>query len=34
MSLLNIQAQDTQNISIQDFLEKGQSCIVTMSLIH
>jgi two-component sensor histidine kinase len=34
MSLLNIQAQDTQNISIQDFLEKGQSRIATMSLIH
>jgi two-component sensor histidine kinase len=34
MSLLNIQAQDSQNISIQDFLEKGQSRIVTMSLIH
>jgi two-component sensor histidine kinase len=34
MSLLNIQAQDSQNISIQDFLEKGQSRIATMSLIH
>jgi two-component sensor histidine kinase len=34
MSLLNIQAQDTQNVSIQDFLEKGQSRIATMSLIH
>lgn len=34
MSLLNIQAQDTQNISIQDFLEKGQTRIATMSLIH
>lgn len=34
MSLLNIQAQDSQNISIEDFLEKGQSRIATMSLIH
>lgn len=34
MSLLNIQAQDSQHISIQDFLEKGQSRIATMSLIH
>jgi two-component sensor histidine kinase len=34
MSLLNIQAQDSQNISIKDFLEKGQSRIATMSLIH
>lgn len=34
MSLLNIQAQDSQNISIADFLEKGQSRIATMSLIH
>lgn len=34
MSLLNIQAQDTQNVSIKDFLEKGQSRIATMSLIH
>lgn len=34
MSLLNIQAQDTQNVSIHDFLEKGQSRIATMSLIH
>lgn len=34
MSLLNIQAQDSQNISINDFLEKGQSRIATMSLIH
>lgn len=34
MSLLNIQAQDPQNISIEDFLEKGQSRIATMSLIH
>jgi two-component sensor histidine kinase len=34
MSLLNIQAQDSQNISIQDFIEKGQSRIATMSLIH
>ena len=34
MSLLNIQAQDSQNISIEDFLEKGQSRIATISLIH
>lgn len=34
MSLLNIQAQDSQNISIEDFLEKGQLRIATMSLIH
>ena len=34
MSLLNIQAQDSQHISIEDFLEKGQSRIATISLIH
>jgi two-component sensor histidine kinase len=34
MSLLNIQAQDSKNISIEDFLEKGRSRIATMSLIH
>ena len=34
MSLLNIQAQDSQNKTIQDFLEKGQSKIATMTLIH
>jgi two-component sensor histidine kinase len=34
MSLLNIQAQDSQHTSIEDFLEKGQLRIVTMSLIH
>jgi two-component sensor histidine kinase len=34
MSLLNIQAKDSQQISIQDFLEKGQARIATMALIH
>jgi two-component sensor histidine kinase len=34
MSLLNIQAQDSQQVSIEDFLEKGQLRIATMSLIH
>jgi two-component sensor histidine kinase len=34
MSLLNIQAQDSQQTSIQDFLEKGQARIATMALIH
>lgn len=34
MSLLNIQAQDSKNISIDDFLNKGRSRIATMSLIH
>jgi len=34
MSLLNIQAQDSQQISIQEFMEKGRLRIATMSLIH
>lgn len=34
MSLLNIQAQDSQQNSIQEFLEKGRLRIATMSLIH
>jgi two-component sensor histidine kinase len=34
MSLLNIQAQDAQNVSIDDFLIKGRSRIATIALIH
>ena len=34
MSLLNIQAQDSQQTTIQEFLEKGRMRIATMSLIH
>lgn len=34
MSLLNIQARDKEFISIEDFLEKGQSRIASMVLIH
>lgn len=34
MSLLNIQARDKELISIEEFLEKGQSRIASMVLIH
>lgn len=34
MSLLNIQARDKESKSIEDFLEKGQSRIASMILIH
>jgi two-component sensor histidine kinase len=34
MSLLNIQALDAENISLDEFIENGRSRIVTMSLIH
>lgn len=34
MSLLNIQARDNASISIEDFLEKGQSRIASMVLVH
>ena len=34
MSLLNIQARSTESTSIEDFLEKGQSRIASMALIH
>lgn len=34
MSLLNIQAQDSRQISVEDFLHKGQLRIASISLIH
>jgi two-component sensor histidine kinase len=34
MSLLNIQAADTNNTSIEEFLEKGRARISTIALIH
>ena len=34
ISLLNIQARQSDNVSINEFIEKGESRIFTMALIH